>query len=303
MLADAERQVHRDYVRNVLAEPEPGALQELVARQQQIRIKCATVLPSPRFAPRAGMDGPYAVGLSAQELEQYGVRVVGGAVRDRLLSSTHSPDLDCVVAAEHWDAFLDHAQRAGYRPRVVPRAMACKLQAGPATGREFVATRSDCYAAAGRLLHAVAAPLTADPWRRDFTLQALYADPGSGDLWDPFGACERRQLELILPGALVEDPLRVLRLVRAQLTHDLPVEPDTEHEARAVARCTTLCATLESFRVQAELDRAARAGVLGPMLRTLEQWGWPGMRAADPAHDRLRMRSATQWMRRASLAL
>lgn len=302
MQAEPDLQAHRQHVLAVLAAPTAAALDELMVRQQRLRQARAMASANAQFELRTGMEGAYPIGLSSEELERFSICVVGGAVRDRLLGCGPSPDLDCVVPAQRWDAFLAYVQSAGYRPRTVVRALACKLQDGPAAGREFVATRSDGYAVGGRLQHVEPVAMAGDPWRRDFTLQALYADPRSGALWDPFGAAGARQLQVILPGAMAEDPLRVVRLVRAQLTHSLPVEAQTEREARAVSSCAPLTSALEGFRLQAELDRAARAGVLGPLLRTLELWHWSGLRAADPIHDAVRARSATQWLRRAGLA-
>lgn len=297
MLADLRIAAHRAQVQAALADATESAFTGLLQQQAGLRNALAETLPPPVYQPLAWTSGSYPLGLPETIVAQYGIHVVGGAVRDRLLGRTQSPDIDCVVPAQHWDAFLHYAQVAGHRPRIVPLALGCKLQAGPAAGREFVCTRRDSYVLGGQLRLAEPATLRADPWRRDFTLQALYAEPSSGDVWDPFGACTTPELRAILPGALVEDPLRVVRLLRAYVTHGLPMDPDTESEARAVAACHLLSARVAPHRTLAEFDRAARTGVLGSVLRHLANWQWPGAVAPDHRYDGHVARSATQWLR------
>ena len=298
MLADLE--AHRQLVMEWLGTHRTQEWDLLLARQQQLRVALAHSLEPPRFMAFTDLAGAYDIGLPLELLERYQIRVVGGAVRDRLLGVSQSPDIDCVVPAEFWQDFLDHVDACGYRPRISAHALACKLQQGPATGREFVATRSDSYLPGGRLKQAAPAPLASDPWRRDFTIQALYADPRSGELWDPFAAAAQPCLRAVMPGTLTEDPLRVVRLVRAHVTHGLQIDEPTKLEAQAVAS-SELALWVESHRVRAELDRAARCGVLGGLLRTLARWHWPRIVEPDPSHDRLTARSATQWLRRAGL--
>jgi tRNA nucleotidyltransferase/poly(A) polymerase len=83
-----------------------------------------------------------------------------------------------------------------------------------------------------------------DAARRDFTINAIYAELPGGDLVDPLGAGEDvrlRRLRCIGEPAkrLLEDPVRLLRAVRFACRCDLAVEADTaavleEHGAAAL---------------------------------------------------------------------
>lgn len=95
-----------------------------------------------------------------------------------------------------------------------------------------------------------------DAPRRDFTVNALYADPLDGTILDPVGGLEdlaagrfRAIGEPVL--RLAEDPLRILRAVRLEARTALRPMPAT---AAALARCAPSVAQLVPQRRFAELD-------------------------------------------------
>ncbi|MCB9878560.1 MAG: CCA tRNA nucleotidyltransferase [Planctomycetes bacterium] len=79
-----------------------------------------------------------------------------------------------------------------------------------------------------------------DARRRDFTVNALYLDPDSGELTDPTGGVEdlaARRLRAVgdAERRFVDDPLRLLRLLRFAARCGLTVEPETAAAARRTA--------------------------------------------------------------------
>jgi tRNA nucleotidyltransferase/poly(A) polymerase len=115
--------------------------------------------------------------------------------------------------------------------------------------------------------------LEQDLARRDFTINAMAADLGTGGITDPFGGAQdlaRRCLRATTPKVLAEDPLRVLRAGRlaAQLP-GLALEPTTAQWAReAVPGLSQIAA--ERLRTELEALFAApdAAGGLGVLAAT-----------------------------------
>jgi putative nucleotidyltransferase with HDIG domain len=110
-----------------------------------------------------------------------------------------------------------------------------------------------------------------DSLRRDFTINAIYADPWTGEVSDPCGGVadvESRTLEVI--GApeerLREDPLRILRAVRFAARMGLTIAPSTRQALTLVAAETNV---LSRERVFAELSNAFCGPGRGAALRLL----------------------------------
>jgi putative nucleotidyltransferase with HDIG domain len=77
-----------------------------------------------------------------------------------------------------------------------------------------------------------------DLGHRDLTVNAIAAPLAGGDYVDPFGGREdlyARRLRMVHPGVFVEDPLRVLRVVRLACELEFGVEPATGAAARTRA--------------------------------------------------------------------
>ncbi len=146
-----------------------------------------------------------------------GPRFVGGAVRDTLIGvRVHDIDIATRLAPQ---AVLDQLSSA--RIKAVPTGIAhgtitAVLPGGPV---EVTTLRRD-VATDGR--HAVVA--FTDDWRedaarRDFTINALYADPRTGAVFDYFGGIDdlaARRVRFIGDPLLriAEDHLRILRFFR-----------------------------------------------------------------------------------------
>ena len=153
-----------------------------------------------------------------------GAWLVGGAVRDAVLHRL-CDDVDLAVAGDA-EAFA--------------RSLADALGAGVSFSDRFPAWRVACEGG-----HIDVAPLRAggiddDLRARDFTVNALARPLGaaSGTLVDPCGGLadlRARRLALCAPGALADDPARVVRLARLRYELDLAPAPGLDDAARAAA--------------------------------------------------------------------
>src|SRR5215210_111226 len=66
--------------------------------------------------------------------------------------------------------------------------------------------------------------------RRDFTINAILADPLTGEHVDPFGGrrdLEQKLLRAVSPETFVEDSLRVLRAAQLAARFELEIDPET----------------------------------------------------------------------------
>jgi poly(A) polymerase len=207
----------------------------------------ALILPPAPWRARAGLT-ELAGALGAGN-----ARFVGGAVRDTLLG-IDVQDVDIATPLRPEDV-ADRARAAGFK--AVPTGIAhgtitVVLPSGPV---EVTTLRRD-VCTDGR--HAVVE--FADDWRedaarRDFTMNALYADPDSGEVFDYFGGvADLRAGHVRFIGAalqrIAEDHLRILRFFR--FLSRFGDVPDPEGLAACVARANDLMA-LSRERIRDEL--------------------------------------------------
>mgnify|MGYP003392359263 CR=1 FL=1 len=223
------------------------------------------ILPDAPWRHRAGLDRLCsALGATAGES-----RFVGGAVRDTLLGiAVNDVDIATRLAP---DDVLDRLRAAHIK--AVPTGIAhgtitAVLPDGPV---EVTTLRRD-VATDGR--HATIA--YTDDWRedaarRDFTINALYADPLTGDVFDYFGGLddlERHVVRFIGDPLqrIAEDHLRILRFFRF-LTR-FGDAPDPAALAACTARANDLMA-LSRERIADELLKlliAKRAPEMVPVM-------------------------------------
>lgn len=172
-----------------------------------------TTLPDAPWRNRPGLDR-LAAALGAKEGQ---ARFVGGAVRDTLLQLDVA-DID--IATAHAPAEVI-ARLEDARIKAIPTGLAHGTITAIVDGTpvEVTTLRRD-VATDGR--HAVIA--YTDDWRedaarRDFTINALYADPATGDVFDYFGGLAdlaARRVRFIGDPLqrIAEDHLRILRFFR-----------------------------------------------------------------------------------------
>jgi poly(A) polymerase len=228
----------------------------------------AVKLSDPPWRSRAGLNRL----LTALGAEQGLIRIVGGAVRDALIG-VGAKDIDCATRLRP-EEVRDRITAAGFK--AVPTGIAhgtitAVLPGGPV---EVTTLRRD-VSTDGR--HAVVA--FTDEWRedaarRDFTINALSADPTSGEVHDYFGGVDDLAAGLVRfigdpLTRIAEDHLRILRFFRFQGRFGR-AEPDGAALAACIARANDLMA-LSRERIADEMLRIlaapAPSGVLAIMLR------------------------------------
>jgi poly(A) polymerase len=225
------------------------------------------------------------------------VRVVGGAVRNSLLGLP-AGDVD-LATTWHPGEVAERAKGAGIK--VVPTG----IDHGTVTlvidgiPHEVTTLRRDVATDGRRAEVAFGTDWKADAERRDFTINALYAD-AKGEIFDHVGGLpdiESRTLRFIGSAAerVAEDYLRILRFFRF-FAHYGQGRPDAEG-LKACAQARAKLATLSAERVWGEMKKLLaaedpgrallwmrQAGVLGEVLPETEKWGIdaiPGLIAAE----------------------
>ncbi|MBU6266221.1 MAG: CCA tRNA nucleotidyltransferase [Sphingomonadales bacterium] len=213
-------------------------------------------------------------------------RYVGGAVRDTLLRVAVK-DID-VATPLRPEAVIERCATAGIKalPTGLAHGTVTALLSG---GNVEITTLRHDLATDGRHAEvAFTADWQADAARRDFTINALYADPGTGEVFDWFGGLDdlaARHVRFIGDARqrIREDHLRILRYFRFQARFG-----GTPPDAEAEAAVRDLAATLKGLsreRIGMELlnllglpdpaPTVARMGELGVLAVILPE--------ADPA--------------------
>ncbi len=207
--------------------------------------------------------------------------LVGGCVRNDLIGAPVG-DIDIATAFPP-TRVMDLAWAAGLR--VIPTG----LKHGTVTviagdlPHEVTTFRRDVETDGRHAVVAYSGSMVDDAHRRDFTINALYADAG-GAVLDPLGGfadlCARRVRFVGNPAArIAEDHLRILRFFRFHAWYGDPVEGIDADGLAACASAGDGLARLSRERVSAEMlkllaapDPApsvaamARAGILGAIL-------------------------------------
>jgi len=169
------------------------------------------ILPDAPWRHRAGLD------RLAEVLGSGEARFVGGAVRDTLLGLDVA-DVD--VATRHKpEDVVDLLKRAGIK--VVPTGLkhgtvTAVIESGPV---EVTTLRRDVETDGRHATVAFTDDWREDAARRDFTMNALYADTRTGEIFDYFGGqadLEARHVRFIGDPLqrIAEDHLRILRFFR-----------------------------------------------------------------------------------------
>lgn len=240
-------------------------------------------LPSAEWRSRPGLDRLLRA-LGALEGE---TRFVGGCVRDTLLGLPVG-DVDLATRLTPEDV-IDRIKTAGLR--AVPTGLAHGTVTAVIGGApvEVTTLRRDVSTDGRRATIAYTDSWREDAARRDFTVNALSADPGDGSLFDYFGGrddLESRRIRFIGDPftRIAEDHLRILRFFRFHARFGVG-EPDAAGLSACAARANDLMA-LSRERIADELlklialpDPAATLllmvdrGILAPVLPEIGEEG------------------------------
>ena len=193
------------------------------------------VIPVATHGVRREQISPCAAKVVAA-LQERGFQafVVGGAVRDLLLGK-HPKDFDVATDArpEQVRAVVKRSRVIGRRFRLVHAYCGDEIvEVSTFRGEHGVAETDEARADEhGRILRDnVFGTQEQDAKRRDFTVNALFYDPQSQEIWDCTGGyrdLQARRLCMIGDPATRyrEDPVRMLRAVRLAASLGLAIEP------------------------------------------------------------------------------
>jgi poly(A) polymerase len=172
-------------------------------------------------------------------------RYVGGAVRDTLLGlPVKDIDLATPLLPDEVIARLDEAGIRSVPTGIEHGTVTAVLPLGPV---EITTLRHDVTTDGRRATVAFARDWRDDAARRDFTINALYADPASGEIADYFGGLAdlaARRVRFIGDARqrIREDHLRILRYFRFQARFgSQPADEESENA------CAELAATLKGL--------------------------------------------------------
>ena len=216
-----------------------------------------------------------------------GVYLVGGAVRD-LLIGTEPKELDLVVEGDA----SEFANQLDVRPRVHDRFGTSTAFVNGFT-YDIAQARRESYERPGALPQVTPATVDEDLRRRDFTVNAMaiaLTGRNAGELHKAEHAREdldARLLRVLHDRSFIDDPTRLLRLVRYAARLGFKPEPHT-NELLEAAVATGALTTVSGSRIGAELrllagedDPIAGFGCLRE--HRLDQAIAEGFGLADPA--------------------
>ena len=192
--------------------------------------------------------------LTALGADEGLTRYVGGAIRDDLLGLPVS-DIDLATRIQPEDV-IQRLEKA--RIKAVPTGIDHGTITAVSDGHPFEVTtlRCDVSTDGRRAIVAFTDDWKEDAARRDFTINALSADPASGELFDYFNGLadlEARHIRFIGDPLqrIAEDHLRILRFFRFHARFDAG-EPDASALEACTARANDLMA-LSRERIADEL--------------------------------------------------
>ncbi len=201
------------------------------------------------------------------------VKIVGGAVRDTLLGLPVT-DVDLATPLRP-DEVMRQLEGAGIK--VIPTGIAHGTVTAVASGdrHEITTLRRDVETDGRRATVAFADEWRDDAARRDFTINALYADPASGAVDDYFGGLDDLKAGCVrfigdAATRIAEDHLRILRFYRFAARFGRGELEPASHAAVVAAR--------QSLK---SLSRERIADELGKILALPDPRSIVGRMAAD----------------------
>jgi poly(A) polymerase len=200
-------------------------------------------------------------------------RWVGGAVRDTLLGHEVN-DIDAATPLEPVEV-IDRLEAAGIRtiPTGIDHGTVTAILDGGNV--EITTLRHDVSTDGRRATVAFASDWKDDAARRDFTINALYADPSTREVFDFFGGVadlSAKRVRFIGEARqrICEDYLRILRYFRFQARFGAALDAEAEEA------CADLAASLKGLsreRVGWELQNLLALPDPGPTVARMRELG------------------------------
>ena len=243
---------------------------------------------------------------AAMQAGGYRIFFVGGCVRNALLDETVG-DLDLATDALP-DQVMRLAEAAGFKaiPTGIDHGTVTVLAKG--VTHEITTFRRDVQTDGRHAVVAYSTDIAQDAARRDFTMNAIYADP-AGEVIDPLGGLPdllARRLRFVGDPALRirEDYLRILRFFRFSASYS---DPALGMDADALAACAELADGIDGLsreRIGAEMRKLLSARDPAPALASMAASGVLGhvLTGADPRYlaplVHLEGNAPARWQRR-----
>lgn len=162
------------------------------------------------------------------------VYLVGGVIRDLLLGSELSKDLDIVVLSDAVGFAREMVKYLGGKLKVFEQFGTASLFLEDGLRLDFATARREIYAAPAALPQVEGTEdLKSDLYRRDFTINTLACSlhqASFGELYDFFNGQEdlrRGVIRTLYNLSFVDDPLRLLRAVRFEQRFGFQIEENT----------------------------------------------------------------------------
>ena len=213
--------------------------------------------------------------------------IVGGAVRDALLGG-RPHDFDVEVHGADLDGLVRRFVAAGWEVDEVGRQFGVLKVRRPGEDAVDVAVpRRENKVGAGHRGFSVDTGgqmgVAEAAARRDFTVNAIYYEPQTGALVDPFGGVADLEARVLrhVSDAFGEDPLRVLRGVQFAGRFAMTMHPDTAALCRGLR---PQFGELAAERVQLEWAKIYHSSHPEMAVAALRDTGWddtlPGLKSA-----------------------
>jgi poly(A) polymerase len=169
--------------------------------------------------------------------------LVGGGVRDPMLGRPEPNDLDLVtdLDAPKLARLLRKKEVSSIAPVIYPRFGTALVRVAGANV-ELATTRKESYESSSRKPKVEPASLEEDARRRDFTINALFRNLHTDELYDPLGTGLADLKKRLLRSPLApkttfrDDPLRMLRAVRLRWALGFEPAPGLYQAIRAERR-------------------------------------------------------------------
>ncbi len=204
----------------------------------------------------------------------FGLWLVGGALRDRLLG-IDSHDLDYATPADP-DEVEALVRSLGGSVTTVGKRFGTIGALVDGEWSEITTFRGDSYSAGTRWPDVTfGTSIEEDLARRDFSINALAEDAYTGELLDLYGGAKDIAAKVIRAVGepeqrFREDPLRILRGIRFASQLGFKIEPAT---FAGMAATASLLATLSQERVTTELDKLLQGSDPRSGLEALRETG------------------------------
>ena len=208
-------------------------------------------------------------------LSGYRAYFVGGCVRNALLGEPVS-DIDIATDALP-ETVTNMAEMAGFKviPTGIDHGTVTVIAGGVV--HEVTTFRRDVETDGRRAVVAYSDDIAEDAARRDFTMNALYAEP-SGQVIDPLGGIDdlrARRVRFVGDAhqRIREDYLRILRFFRF---HAVYGDPTARIDPDGLAACAELAAGIETLsqeRIGAEMRKLLAAANPAPAVASMAQAG------------------------------